>query len=163
MRRAVRSSYIDSFGESRRVFAGLPRRLQASAPCVAAVSADFAGLRLDAALRVFLESFRLPGEAQKIERLMQAFATRVWTQERGPMRHPDTPFVLAYRCAAAERPCSVVTRCSSSFASSSWPFARSIIMLNTDLHNRTVKKANKMTLEQFLRNNRCVGGPAAAS
>jgi Sec7-like guanine-nucleotide exchange factor len=58
---------------------------------------DFSGRRIDDALRVFLESFRLPGEAQKIERLMQAFAARVWTQEHGPMRHPDTPFVLAYR------------------------------------------------------------------
>jgi uncharacterized membrane protein YccF (DUF307 family) len=29
-------------------------------------------------------------------------------------------------------------------------------MLNTDLHNRTVKKSSKMTLAQFLRNNECV-------
>ena len=34
-------------------------------------SFDFTGQRLDEALRTFLESFRLPGEAQKIERLMQ--------------------------------------------------------------------------------------------
>ena len=33
-------------------------------------------------------------------------------------------------------------------------------MLNTDLHNKTVKKANKMTLEQFLRNNQCVASLA---
>jgi brefeldin A-resistance guanine nucleotide exchange factor 1 len=85
---------------------------------------DFSGLRIDEALRVFLESFRLPGEAQKIERLMESFAGLVWKQSRGPMMHADAPFVLAY----------------------------SIIMLNTDLHNRTVKK--KMTEEQFVNNNR---------
>jgi Sec7-like guanine-nucleotide exchange factor len=87
---------------------------------------DFTGKRIDDALRSFLESFRLPGEAQKIERLMSAFAERMTAQNQGqgPFQHPDTPFVLAY----------------------------SIIMLNTDLHNKTVK--HKMTKEQFFNNNR---------
>ena len=99
-------------------------------------------------LRSFLESFRLPGEAQKIERLMASFAGRVWaaveagdssgggggdasqstagsTRQSGhPFTHADTPFVLAY----------------------------SVVMLNTDLHNRTVKR--KMTKEAFISNNR---------
>ena len=42
---------------------------------------DFASLEFDAAIRVFLESFRLPGEAQKIDRIMEAFAT---TNPLGP-------------------------------------------------------------------------------
>jgi hypothetical protein len=87
-------------------------------------SFDFRGLPLDVALRVFLESFRLPGEAQKIGRLMQAFAEHYYAQSPGPLHHPDTAFVLSY----------------------------SIIMLNTDLHNKQVRK--KMTKEQFLSNNR---------
>jgi brefeldin A-resistance guanine nucleotide exchange factor 1 len=31
---------------------------------------DFAGLTFDAGLRLFLESFKLPGEAQKIDRII---------------------------------------------------------------------------------------------
>ena len=31
---------------------------------------DFEGLTFDAGLRVFLESFKLPGEAQKIDRII---------------------------------------------------------------------------------------------
>jgi len=37
---------------------------------------DFTELDFVSALRLFLESFRLPGEAQKIDRLMEKFASR---------------------------------------------------------------------------------------
>lgn len=37
---------------------------------------DFTGKEFVAALRLFLERFRLPGEAQKIDRLMEKFASR---------------------------------------------------------------------------------------
>ena len=37
-------------------------------------SFDFGQLTFDVAIRVTLESFRLPGEAQKIDRIMEAFA-----------------------------------------------------------------------------------------
>ena len=37
---------------------------------------DFDGIRFVPALRRFLEGFRLPGEAQKIDRLMEKFASR---------------------------------------------------------------------------------------
>lgn len=37
---------------------------------------DFCGKDFVSALRVFLEGFRLPGEAQKIDRLMEKFAAR---------------------------------------------------------------------------------------
>lgn len=37
---------------------------------------DFSGKDFVSALRVFLEGFRLPGEAQKIDRLMEKFASR---------------------------------------------------------------------------------------
>jgi len=37
---------------------------------------DFTGLEFDEALRVFLSGFRLPGEAQKIDRLVERFAER---------------------------------------------------------------------------------------
>lgn len=37
---------------------------------------DFCGWDFVSALRTFLEGFRLPGEAQKIDRLMEKFAAR---------------------------------------------------------------------------------------
>jgi len=37
---------------------------------------DFKDRELVAALRYFLEGFKLPGEAQKIDRLMEKFASR---------------------------------------------------------------------------------------
>lgn len=37
---------------------------------------DFRGLEFVDALRVFLQAFRLPGEAQKIDRFMLKFAER---------------------------------------------------------------------------------------
>eukprot|EP01137_Pigoraptor_chileana_P033942 Opistho-2@25725 len=86
----------------------------------------FAGLSLVEALRRFLEGFRLPGEAQKIDRLMEKFAQRYIANNpgNGIFANADTAYVLAY----------------------------SIIMLTTDLHNPQVKK--KMTKGEFVRNNR---------
>lgn len=89
---------------------------------------DFRNQRLDDALRQLLAKFRLPGEAQKIERILETFSTVYFAQEPGPLADADTAFVLAY----------------------------SVIMLNTDLHNPSVR--HKMTKEGFLRNNRGISG-----
>jgi hypothetical protein len=43
---------------------------------------DFADRSLLQALRTFLEGFRLPGEAQKIDRLMEKFAARYFECNR---------------------------------------------------------------------------------
>ncbi|CAM6114681.1 unnamed protein product [Calypogeia fissa] len=85
---------------------------------------DFKGMDLDAALRTFLESFRLPGEAQKIQRVLEAFAERYYEESPKVFANEDAAFTLAY----------------------------SVIILNTDLHNPQVKR--KMTEEDFIRNNR---------
>ena len=85
---------------------------------------SFHGLGLDDALRKFLSVFRLPGEAQKIERIVEAFSGQFYANNPQSFRHPDTPFTLAY----------------------------SVIMLNTDAHNPAIKR--KMTKDQFVRNNR---------
>lgn len=37
---------------------------------------DFTGMTIVKSLRELLEKFRLPGEAQKIDRLMEKFASR---------------------------------------------------------------------------------------
>uniref|UniRef100_G3VCX5 ARF guanine nucleotide exchange factor 2 n=1 Tax=Sarcophilus harrisii TaxID=9305 RepID=G3VCX5_SARHA len=87
---------------------------------------DFCGKDFVSALRIFLEGFRLPGEAQKIDRLMEKFAARYLECNQGQtmFASADTAYVLAY----------------------------SIIMLTTDLHSPQVK--NKMTKEQYIKMNR---------
>ncbi|KAK1317267.1 ARF guanine-nucleotide exchange factor GNOM [Acorus calamus] len=85
---------------------------------------DFQDMNLDTALRLFLETFRLPGESQKIQRVLEAFSERYYEQSTQILANKDAALLLSY----------------------------SLIMLNTDQHNVQVKK--KMTEEDFIRNNR---------
>ncbi|KAJ6733344.1 SEC7 DOMAIN-CONTAINING PROTEIN-RELATED [Salix koriyanagi] len=85
---------------------------------------DFQGLDFDEAIRVFLQGFRLPGEAQKIDRIMEKFAERYCKCNPKVFSSADTAYVLAY----------------------------SVILLNTDAHKPMVK--NKMSADDFIRNNR---------
>ncbi|XP_052728291.1 brefeldin A-inhibited guanine nucleotide-exchange protein 2 isoform X3 [Vigna angularis] len=87
-------------------------------------SFDFQGLEFDEAIRAFLQGFRLPGEAQKIDRIMEKFAERYCKCNPKVFSSADTAYVLAY----------------------------SVILLNTDAHNPMVK--NKMSAEDFIKNNR---------
>ncbi|XP_068649287.1 ARF guanine-nucleotide exchange factor GNL2-like [Aristolochia californica] len=90
---------------------------------------DFTGAILDTALRTFLETFRLPGESQKIQRILEAFSEKFYEQQSSEMfASKDAVFIFCY----------------------------SLIMLNTDQHNPQVKK--KMTEEEFIRNNRSING-----
>jgi golgi-specific brefeldin A-resistance guanine nucleotide exchange factor 1 len=92
---------------------------------------DFSGLTFAAALRKYLSKFRLPGEAQCIDRLMEAFSKKLYGQQGESMfKNSDAIYVLAF----------------------------STIMLNTDLHNPTIKREQRMTREQFIRNNRGING-----
>uniref|UniRef100_A0A8C0KBL2 Golgi-specific brefeldin A-resistance guanine nucleotide exchange factor 1 n=1 Tax=Canis lupus dingo TaxID=286419 RepID=A0A8C0KBL2_CANLU len=92
---------------------------------------SFQGLRLDEALRLYLEAFRLPGEAPVIQRLLEAF-TEHWRNCNGsPFANSDACFALAY----------------------------AVILLNTDQHNHNVRKQNApMTLEEFRKNLKGVNG-----
>lgn len=85
---------------------------------------EFSNIPFVTALRGFLQSFRLPGEAQKIDRYMLKFAERYMTNNPTTFSNADCPYVLAY----------------------------SVIMLNTDLYNPQVKK--RMKREEFIKNNR---------
>jgi Sec7-like guanine-nucleotide exchange factor len=49
---------------------------------------NFQGLMLVQAMRNFLLLFRLPGEAQKIDRIMENFASHFFTQNPGIFDHP---------------------------------------------------------------------------
>ncbi|XP_061770443.1 cytohesin 4b isoform X1 [Nerophis ophidion] len=85
---------------------------------------EFSDLNLVQALRQFLWSFRLPGEAQKIDRMMEAFAKRYCDCNVSVFQSTDTCYILSF----------------------------AIIMLNTSLHNPNVK--DKTTLERFVSMNR---------
>lgn len=83
----------------------------------------FEHLNFDLALRRYLYCFHLPGEAQRIDRMMRKFAAHYYET------FPDTIFnsdIAVYRMAF------------------------SVIMLNTDAHNDNVFE--KMNLKQFKRN-----------
>ncbi|KAJ3933222.1 MAG: hypothetical protein NXY57DRAFT_892523 [Lentinula lateritia] len=92
---------------------------------------DFNNLAFVDALRLFLQSFRLPGEAQKIDRFMLKFAERyVAGNTQTAFANADTAYVLAY----------------------------SVVLLNTDAHNPQVKK--RMTKQDFIKNNRGINDGA---
>ncbi|XP_051967256.1 IQ motif and SEC7 domain-containing protein 1-like isoform X3 [Xyrauchen texanus] len=92
---------------------------------------DFSGMELDEALRKFQAHIRVQGEAQKVERLIEAYSQRYCICNPGVVRqfrNPDTIFILAF----------------------------AIILLNTDMYSPNVKPERKMKLEDFVKNLRGV-------
>jgi IQ motif/SEC7 domain-containing protein len=91
---------------------------------------DLASMPIDLALRRFQTYLRMPGEAQKIERVMESFSRRyaacnphLISQFRNGA---DTVFVMAF----------------------------AIIMLNTDLHTPHLKQDRRMKMDDFIKNLR---------
>nr|XP_043879247.1 IQ motif and SEC7 domain-containing protein 1 isoform X3 [Solea senegalensis] len=92
---------------------------------------DFSSMELDEALRKFQAHIRVQGEAQKVERLIEAYSQRYCICNPGVVRqfrNPDTIFILAF----------------------------AIILLNTDMYSPNVKPERKMKLEDFVKNLRGV-------
>lgn len=87
---------------------------------------DFADMPFDLAIRHFLNGFRLPGEAQKIDRIMEKFAERYYLQNRQTFASADMAFILAF----------------------------STIMLQTNLHNPAIRDDKRMTKDQFIKQNK---------
>ncbi|CAJ0935991.1 unnamed protein product, partial [Mesorhabditis belari] len=91
---------------------------------------DIRGLDVDVALRKCNHFFRLPGESQKIEHIMENFSLHYARSNpaRALQFHGGhkTVFILSY----------------------------AIIMLNTDLHNKNVKQSERMKKDQFINNLR---------
>ncbi|KAH9946245.1 Sec7-domain-containing protein [Epithele typhae] len=83
---------------------------------------DFQGRPVSEALREMLETFRLPGESQQINRITETFAEVYFATQPDEIKSQDAVYVLAY----------------------------SIIMLNTDQHSPQIRK--RMTLEDYTRN-----------
>ncbi|MBA0744872.1 hypothetical protein Gogos_007475 [Gossypium gossypioides] len=86
-------------------------------------SVTFSGMKFDTAIREFLKGFYLPGEAQKIDRIMEKFAERYCADNPGLFKNADIAYVLAY----------------------------AVIMLNTDAHDPMVWP--KMSKSDFIRMN----------
>lgn len=94
-------------------------------------SFDFTGKRVDEALRSMLETFRLPGEAPLIARIVTSFSEKYCAGDMPEeVADKDAVYVLTY----------------------------AIIMLNTDQHNPNVKNQARMKVEDFGRNLRGVNG-----
>lgn len=85
---------------------------------------NFSGYKLIDAIRMFLQEFRLPGESQKVDRILMKFAETYYRSHTNGIFDVNTLYVFSF----------------------------SVMMLNTDLHNNQVKK--RMTLEDFVKNNR---------
>lgn len=84
---------------------------------------EFANTEFVDAMRRFLQAFRLPGEAQKIDRFMLKFAERYVLGNPTIFSNADAAYILAY----------------------------SVILLNTDLHSPQIKR--RMTVDNFVINN----------
>ncbi len=104
-------------------------------------SFNFEGQTVLEALRMFLSTFRLPGEAQMIDRILQAFSDSV-----------------ARHCEESARGSLKLFSPNEKRASdAAYLLSFSIIMLNTDLHNENIRANRKMKLGDFVRNNRNYG------
>uniref|UniRef100_A0A7N8Y4A0 IQ motif and SEC7 domain-containing protein 3 n=1 Tax=Mastacembelus armatus TaxID=205130 RepID=A0A7N8Y4A0_9TELE len=92
---------------------------------------DFSGMELDEALRKFQAHVRVQGEAQKVERLIEAFSQRYCMCNPDVVQqfhNPDTIFILAF----------------------------AVVLLNTDMYSPNIKPQRKMGLDDFIRNLRGV-------
>lgn len=96
---------------------------------------DFSSMSFDVAMRHFLAGFRLPGEAQKIDRIMEKFAERYYIQHSDEFASADMAFILAF----------------------------STIMLQTNLHNPAIRDDKRMTKEQFIRQNKGISSDGELS
>ncbi|KAG9509205.1 Cyclin-dependent kinase 16, partial [Fragariocoptes setiger] len=121
---------------------------------------DFQGLGVDEALRKFLATFRLPGEAQKIERIVDKFAQR-YVKCNNHLMASDAPIKpQVSSCNSSEATRSNSNNNNTVVAGLSkdeiFILTFAIIMLNTDLHSPSLKSANRMSGVQFVQNLRGV-------
>jgi len=90
---------------------------------------NFNGFTLDGALRYYLSHFRLVGEAQKVDRIMETFSKKFYadnsSNEGFHLENSEATFILSF----------------------------AIVMLATDLHSVSIKKENRMTKASWLKMN----------
>lgn len=96
---------------------------------------NFNNQRLDKSLRQLLQRVRVPGEAQKIEKIMEVFSKRYSkcnTSFVNKLKSPESLVALAF----------------------------AVMLLNTDLHSPNLREEKKMTCQDFVNNLRGVDGGA---
>lgn len=139
---------------------------------------DFEDRQFTESLRVFLESFRLPGEAQKIDRIVQSFANRYFAQNNPrndiaraksttdagvPVSSKDVqnaesdvigPMVSTSGPEVGVGAMNDMSQRSSVLksADAAYVLSFSVVMLNTDQHNESIRK--RMALDDFIKNCR---------
>lgn len=91
---------------------------------------SFTKMDLVEALRLFLSKFRLPGEAQKIDRIISSFANGYTKCNPNIFQNADSCYVVGF----------------------------SVILLNTTLHNPNVKSDQRQTEERFIKMNESIEG-----
>ncbi|KAF1744913.1 hypothetical protein MXB_335 [Myxobolus squamalis] len=88
------------------------------------------GIRIDEALRDFLESFRIPGESPVISNILENFSQHYFNANSDDFKTVDSVFTLCY----------------------------AIIMLNVDQHNTSAKQQKSMVVDDFINNLKGVNG-----
>lgn len=133
---------------------------------------DFNGLQIDIALRKFSSTFRLPGEAQKIERIVDCFAQRYvqcQQQQVNPSVQPPTQIAVNNNPTTTTNANQQHQQQPQQFGCSNYKnnlmllskdeifiLTFAIIMLNTDLHSPSLKPTSRMSGTQFINNLRGV-------
>ena len=107
------------------VFLGHPDQKDNGVLLAFAQTIDFSGLDMVSAMRLFLSLFRLPGESQQIERIMDAFSRVYYHDNPDDFKDHEEVYVLAF----------------------------SFIFLNTLTFNKNVAESRKMKREDFVRIN----------
>jgi len=83
---------------------------------------DFRNKTIDEGMRIFLGLFDLPGEGQKIDRIIQVFASKYFQDNPNSFKSGGAAYTLAF----------------------------ALIMLQTDAHSQTIKERDKMKLPSFI-------------
>ncbi|POM84253.1 Sec7 domain protein [Cryptosporidium meleagridis] len=86
---------------------------------------SFKNKSLDFSLYLFLSSFHLPGEAQKIDRIIEEFSLRYFLDNPETFPNKDKIYIIAF----------------------------SLIMLHTDAHSKEIKDYYRMSKNDFIKNH----------
>lgn len=167
--------------EKKGVILGEPDTLSRRILADYTATFDFENRPFTESLRVFLESFRLPGESQKIDRIVQSFANRFYGQNQPGSEAKEVErgnLEVSPQIEGKEAEKAVIDNVRSGEAShlranglgqesqqkesrnhnvlknadAAYVLSYSVVMLNTDQHNDSIRK--KMSVDDFVRNCR---------
>ena len=131
---------------------------------------DFSGMQIDMALRKFLSTVRMPGEAQKIERFVDYFSERFIECQQQQQHVPNATSKDSTNSIQSSQsmtkvdsikqkitfPTNNKQQLTSLSKDEIFILTFAIIMLNTDLHSPSLKSTSRMSSHQFIHNLRGV-------